>query len=172
MKAFGLPQCLAFVAVSDRELERAKQVPYRSYHFDFIELENFLLKNNTPSTPNISLLYATDKQLDYILNEGLDNRFARHQKMAEMTRSWARGCGFEMVSEEGYHSPTVSTISNTRTIDVSALNKYLKTQGLTLSDGYGKMKGKTMRIAHMGDLMPADVQDLLNAINTFLSKRA
>ncbi len=171
-EALALPPGLAFAAVSDRALERAKQVPYRGYYLDFIELENFLVKNNTPSTPNISLLYATDKQLDYILNEGLDNRFARHQKMAEMTRSWARGCGFEMFSEEGYHSPTVSTISNSRNIDISALNKYLKTQGMTLSDGYGKMKGKSMRIAHMGDLMPSDVQDLLNAMNTFLSKGA
>jgi predicted phosphoserine aminotransferase len=171
-KAMALPPGLAFGAVSDRVLERAKQVPYRGYYFDFIELENFMLKNNTPSTPNISLLFATDKQLDYMLAEGLENRFARHQKMAEMTRAWAKGCGFEMFSEEGYHSPTVSTISNTRNIDISALNKYLKTQGMILSDGYGKLKGKTMRIAHMGDLMPADVQELLDAINAFIAKGA
>ncbi len=92
--------------------------------------------------------------------------------MAEMTRSWAKGCGFEMYSEEGYHSPTVSTISNTRKIDISALNKYLKTQGMMLSNGYGKLKDETMRIAHMGDLTVADIQTLLDAINTFLTKGA
>ncbi len=171
-KAMALPPGLSFAAVSDRVLERAKQVPYRGYYFDFIELENFLLKNNTPSTPNISLMYAADKEMDYILAEGLDARFARHQKMAEMTRAWAKGCGFEMFSEEGYHSPTVSTIANTRNIDISGLNKFLKTLGMTLSDGYGKLKGKTLRIAHMGDLMPGDVQELLDGINAFIAKGA
>src|SRR5258708_18967478 len=99
-KAMALPPGLAFGAVSDRVLERAKQVPNRGYYFDFIELENFMVKNNTPSTPNISLLFATDKQLDYMLAEGLENRFARHDKMAQMTRTWATGCGFEMFYEE------------------------------------------------------------------------
>jgi predicted phosphoserine aminotransferase len=171
-KAMALPPGLAFAAVSDRALERAKEVPFRGYYFDLLELENFVQKNNTPSTPNISLINATDKELDYILAEGLEARFARHEKMAEMTRAWAKSCGFEMYSEEGYHSPTVSTIANTRNIDISALNKYLETQGMILSDGYGKLKGKTMRIAHMGDLQPSDVQELLNAINAFLAKGA
>ena len=171
-KAMALPPGLAFGAVSDRSLERAKNVKNRGYYFDFIELEKFLIKNNTPSTPNISLMFATDKQLDYMLNEGLDNRYARHQKMAEMTRSWAAGCGFGMFSEEGYHSPTVSTIANTRNADIKAMNKYLATQGMTLSDGYGKLKDKTFRIAHMGDIMPSDLEDLFNAVNTFLSKGA
>ena len=171
-KAMALPPGLAFAAVSDRALERAKQVPYRGYYFDLLELEKTLVKNNTPTTPNISLMFATDKQLDYMLNEGLENRFARHQQMAETTRNWAKGCGFEMFSEEGYHSPTVSTISNTRKIDISALNKHLKAQGMQLSNGYGKLKDITMRIAHMGDLTMADMQELLNAINAFLSKES
>jgi predicted phosphoserine aminotransferase len=169
-KAMGLPPGLAFAAVSDRVLERARQVPYRGYYFDFIELEKMLLKNNTPATPNISLMYATDKQLDYMLAEGLESRFDRHLKMAETVRAWAASCGFEMFSEEGYHSPTVSTLANARNIDVKTLNQYLKTQGMTLSNGYGKLKDKTFRIAHMGDLQIADIHDLLTAIQAYLEK--
>ena len=168
-KAMGLPPGLAFAAVSDRALERAKQVPFRGYYFDFLELEAMLVKNNTPATPNISLLYATDAQLDYMLAEGLENRFARHARMAEMTRAWATGAGFALFSEEGYHSPTVTTVANNRNIDVKAMNKYLKSQGMTLSDGYGKLKGKTFRIAHMGDLMPEHMQELFDAIDRFLA---
>jgi predicted phosphoserine aminotransferase len=168
-KAMGLPPGLAFAAVSDRALERAKQVPFRGYYFDFLELEAMLVKNNTPATPNISLLYATDAQLDYMLAEGLENRFARHARMAEMTRTWAAGAGFALFSEEGYHSPTVTTVANSRNVDVKAMNKYLKSQGMTLSDGYGKLKGKTFRIAHMGDLMPEHMQELFDAIDRFLA---
>jgi predicted phosphoserine aminotransferase len=170
-KAMALPPGLSFAAVSDRTLERAKQVKFRGYYFDFLELENFLLKNNTPSTPNISLLYATDKELDYILNvEGLDARFDRHLKMAETVRAWAASCGFEMFSEEGYHSPTVSTIANTRKIDVKALNKYLRARGMVLSDGYGKIKDRSFRIAHMADLQLSDIHELLTAIQAFLEE--
>jgi predicted phosphoserine aminotransferase len=169
-KAMALPPGLAFAAVSDRALERAKQVPYRGYYFDFIELEKFLLKNHTPATPNISLLYATDQQLDYMLAEGLEARFARHEQMAQATRDWVAEAGFAMFSEEGYHSPTVTTVANTRRIDVKALNKFLKARGMTISDGYGKLKDSTFRIAHMGDLMPSDMDELFAAMNEFLAQ--
>jgi aspartate aminotransferase-like enzyme len=87
-----------------------------------------------------------------------------------MTRDWVAEHGFGMFSEEGYHSPTVSTVANTRGIDVSAMNKYLKTRGFTISDGYGKLKDKTFRIAHMGDLLPEDMQALFAAMSDFLKQ--
>jgi predicted phosphoserine aminotransferase len=169
-KALALPPGLAFVAVSDRVLDRAKEVPYRGYYFDFIELEVFAKKNNTPSTPNVSLMYATDVQLDYMLAEGLEARFARHAHLAEMTRDWVAENGFVMFSEAGYHSPTVSNVANNRKIDISALNKFLKGRGLTLSDGYGKLKGQSFRIAHMGDFTPDDMKELFTAIGDFLNQ--
>jgi len=169
-KAMALPPGLSFAAGSDRVLERAKQVPYRGYYFDLIELEKFLVKNNTPSTPNISLMYATDLELDHILAEGLDARFERHQKMAQMTRDWAVEMGYGLFAEDGYRSPTVTTVGNTRNTDVKALNKFLATKGLTLSDGYGKLKDNTFRIAHMGDLMPEDMEELFAAVGEFLNK--
>jgi len=167
-KAMALPPGLSFAASSDAVLARAKQVPYRGYYFDLIELEKFLQKNNTPSTPNISLLYATDKQLDYMLAEGLENRFARHERMAQMTRDWVVEAGFEMLPEKGYYSPTVTNVHNIKKIDVKALNKFLKGRGMTISDGYGKLKDNTFRIAHMGDLMPEHMHELFTAINDFL----
>jgi predicted phosphoserine aminotransferase len=169
-KALALPPGLSFAAVSDRALERAKQVPYRGYYFDFLELENFLIKNNTPSTPNISLMFATDKQLDYILAEGLEQRFARHEQMAQAVRDWATALGFEMFPEAGYASPTVGVISNTRNIDVSALNKHLKAHGATINNGYGKLKDKTFRIAHMGDASVAELNQLLKAMTEFVEQ--
>ncbi len=169
-KAMALPPGLSFAAGSDRVLERAKQVPNRGYYFDLIELEKFLVKNNTPSTPNISLMFATDVELDHILAEGLDARFARHEQMAQMTRDWALEMGFGLFAEDGYRSPTVTTVANTRNTDVKALNKFLATKGLTLSDGYGKLKDNTFRIAHMGDLLPEDMEELFAAVGEFLNQ--
>lgn len=167
-KAFGLPPGMAFGAVSPATLERAKQVKNRGYYFDMIEINKHHLKNNTPATPPVSLMFAADKQLDDILAEGLEARYARHLKMAEMTRAWALSCGFQLYSEEGYHSPTVTTVANTLGINVSDMNSFLKKRGMMISNGYGKVKDKTFRIAHMAECMPSDLEVLFDAMNEFL----
>ena len=169
-KAFALPPGIAFASISDRTLARAEQVKNRGYYFDMIEMEKSHQKNNTPSTPPISLMYAADKQLDDILAEGLGNRFARHQKMAQMTRDWAARNGFEMFSEEGYHSPTLSTVRNTRGISISDMNKFLRKRGMVISNGYGKLKDQTLRIAHMGDCQPEHLDALFAAMDEFLTQ--
>jgi predicted phosphoserine aminotransferase len=168
-KCFGLPPGLAFAAVSDRALARAATIKNRGYYFDFIELDNFLKKNNTPATPAISLLNALDQQLDDMLAEGLDARFARHARLAEMTCEWARAQRFELFAEPGYASPTVTCVANTRNVDVGALNKFLGTRHMHISDGYGGLKGKTFRIAHMADLTEADMRELFAAMDEFLA---
>ena len=166
-KCFALPPGLAVCAVSKRAFERAATIPFRGYYFDFIENEKFALKNNTPATPSISHLFALNAQMDCILKEGIENRFARHTAMAEYTRAWAHK-NFAMFGDERYLSITVSNISNTRGIDVAALNKALGQRGAQISDGYGPFKGKCFRIGHMGDHTLADVKWLLGEIDDIL----
>ena len=169
-KALSIPPGLAFAAVSDRLLEQAKTIEGRGWYFDFLIMEKYLQRNTTAATPAISLMRALRTELDHILEEGLEARFARHQALAERTRSWAIERGFKMFSEEGYHSVTVSTISNTLNIDVAALNKFLRERGMLISNGYGNLKGATFRIAHMGYLTIDDMDKLLAAIDEFLGK--
>ncbi|MEJ5198914.1 MAG: alanine--glyoxylate aminotransferase family protein [Anaerolineae bacterium] len=166
-KCFGLPPGLAVATVSARALERAKTIPYRGYYFDFLEMEKFAVKNNTPATPSISHLFALDKQMDRMFAEGLENRYARHRAMAEHCRAWAKK-HFALYGDERYASPTVTHITNTIGFDFSALNKELGKRGAQISDGYGPFKGKTFRIGHMGDLTLADVQWLTAQIDDIL----
>lgn len=170
-KAFALPPGMAFGAVSPAVLERAKEVKNRGYYFDVLEIDKHHRKNNTPATPPVSLMFAADRQLDDILAEGLDARFARTAHMAQMTRDWAARAGFEMYSEAGYHSPTVSNIANNRQIDIAAMNKFLRTRGMAISNGYGKLKGLALRIAHMGDTQPADLEELFAAMDEYLQQQ-
>jgi predicted phosphoserine aminotransferase len=167
-KAFALPPGLAFCAVSDRALDKAREVPHRGYYFDFVELEKYLLRDQTPATPAISLLYALDQQLDDMLAEGMEERFARHGALRERTVSWADSRGFEMFAPEGYRSPTVTCITNSGHVDITALNQYLRTQGMIISNGYGSLKNKAFRIAHMGDLQMPELEELLAAIDTYM----
>ncbi|MCL4803145.1 MAG: alanine--glyoxylate aminotransferase family protein [Anaerolineae bacterium] len=168
-KAFALPPGLAFCAVSDRAMAKARTVPARGYYFDFISLAKSIAKNQTPATPAVSLLYALDRQLDDIMAEGLDNRFARHLAMRDRTLEWLRGKGFEIFAAAGYESPTVSCAANNLDIDISALNKYLRGHGMIISNGYGDLKGKTFRIAHMGDTQMNEMEELFTAMDGFFA---
>jgi predicted phosphoserine aminotransferase len=166
-KAFALPPGLSFAAISDRVLERAKQIQYRGYYFDFLELEELLRKNNTPSTPPVSLMFAADKQLDDVLAETLPGRWARHLQMRDMTIQWSESRGFGLFAQEGYRSPTVTTIANTRNIDVAGMAKFMAGKGFAMDQGYGKIKGKTFRIAHMGDMQPTELEEVLSGLDEF-----
>jgi aspartate aminotransferase-like enzyme len=167
-KAFALPPGIAFASVSDRVLERAKQIEHRGYYFDFIELDKSLQKNNTPSTPPISLMFAADKQLDDILAEGLENRWSRHQQMRDVTHQWALEREFGLFAQDGYRSNTVTTVANERGIDVNDMAKFMAGKGFAMDKGYGKIKGETFRIAHMGDMQPAMLEEVLGGLDEFL----
>jgi len=110
-------------------------------------------------------MFALSAELDYMLKEGADGRYRRHLEMAEHVRNWAKK-NFALFAEPGYESVTVTCVENTRNIDVSALNKALK--DMSISDGYGKIKGSTFRIAHMGDLTLKDVKELTARIDGVL----
>lgn len=167
-KAFALPAGLAFCAVSDRALAKAETVPNRGYYFDFLTLKKYMNKFQTPATPAVSLLFALDQQLEDMMAEGMENRFARHLALRDRTIAWAQNHGFELYAAEGYRSPTVTCISNNRNIDVAALNQFLRSRGMIISNGYGPLKGKNFRIAHMGDLQMSDMEELFAAIDEYL----
>lgn len=166
-KSLALPPGLGFGATSDRALARAEKVENRGWYFDLLRLEKHRIANSTPATPAVSLINALDFQLDRILAEGLEKRFARHAAMAKKVQTWALETGFGLFAAEGYRSQTVTTVENTRNIDFAALNAYLKERGMQIANGYGALKNKTFRIAHMGELQMADIETLLETINEF-----
>lgn len=166
-KAFALPPGLCVVTVSEKAYQRSLSVGNRGFYFNFEQLEKKAVKHQTPATPAISIINALNVQLDRIYKEGVENRFQRHLDMAEHVRSWTRK-NFALYSDENYLSPTVTNVHNTREIDVVDLNAELAKRGAMLSNGYGDLKGKCFRIAHMGDLQITDVQWLTDQIDDIL----
>ncbi|HEU0265336.1 MAG TPA: alanine--glyoxylate aminotransferase family protein [Geobacterales bacterium] len=167
-KALALPPGLAVFTASDKALKRAASVEGRGYYFDFLEFVTNDDKDNTPSTPCISQIYALDRQLERIFAEGLDKRFSRHQEMATLVRSWVKDHGFGFLPAEPYRSVTLTCATNTRQADLSLLKKQLGERGYAFDDGYGKLKGKTFRIPHMGDMQLADLDDFLKQLDQLL----
>ena len=113
-------------------------------------------------------MYAMDYQLDRILAEGVDARFVRHHQMAEMTRNWAKKY-FALFADERYCADTLTVIDNTRQINVAELNNALALRNKTISNGYGDLKEKTFRIAHMSETTPESLQALFDDIEEILN---
>jgi aspartate aminotransferase-like enzyme len=168
-KCFALPAGLAVCAVSDRARERSKQVEGHGYYFSYAQMDKKYEKHQTPATPAISLIQALNAQLDDILEAGLDQRWERHKEMAAIVQDWARQ-NFALFSDERYLSPTVTNVENTRGISVAGLNEELRKRGAIISNGYGDLKEKCFRIAHMGDLTVEDVKWLLSQIDDILEE--
>jgi aspartate aminotransferase-like enzyme len=169
-KCLALPPGLALAAVSDRAMAYAEQVPDRGWYFDLVRLEKHMDKDSTPATPALSLIYALDVQLDRILAEGLEARFARHSALAKRVQTWAVERGLDLFAAEGFRSQTVTTIANTRGLDVGSMNAFLQQRGMRLANGYGPLKGKTFRIAHMGETQMADIEKLIEALDEYIGQ--
>jgi len=108
-------------------------------------------------------MFALDYQMDCILEEGLEARFERHAAMAKRVQNWAKE-HFALYSDPDHLSQTVTCITNTQNFDFGAFNQKLGERGFAISNGYGALKGKTFRIAHMGDVTMADIDELLTVI--------
>lgn len=164
-KCLGLPPGLAVASVSEKAIERAKTVENRGFYLDLINVVNRAQKDfQYPTTPSTPHMWALDYQLEKILNEeGLQNRFDRHAKLATITREWGAK-HFELFAETGYESNTVTTILNNTGKSVGELNKALAEKGFMISNGYGSLKEKAFRIAHMADRKEEDLLALLAAI--------
>ncbi len=170
-KCFGLPSGLTVCAVSEKALEKSKDAKAKGYYFDFQVFLKSHQKSNTPTTPAIPHLFGLNTQLDYIINEeGLENRFARHAEMAEAVQDWAIERGFSLFAEERkYASITLTCIDNrTVKINVKQLNEDLRKYHAMISNGYGDLKEKTFRIAHMADTTLIDILGLLGVIDRIL----
>jgi aspartate aminotransferase-like enzyme len=167
-KAVALPPGLAVAIVSQRALDKCRTVPDRGYYFDYdAMLKRYEKDFQTPTTPAVSLFWALDKQLDSIVAETMPKRYARHVEMAKFTRDWANRY-FKVFPEPGYESVTLTTVANTRNTVIKDLNGELGKRGMQISNGYGDLKEKTFRIAHMGDLTMADMKEVTAAIADIL----
>jgi aspartate aminotransferase-like enzyme len=175
-KAFALPPGLAVFVCSPAALAKAAAAKDRGYYFDLVEFQKNAEQSMTPSTPSIGHVFALASKLEDIFAEGLEARFARHQKLAGMTRAWAARHGFTLFPEPGFESVTLTCVNNGakpggRTpVDVPKLQKLVKDQGFLIDGGYGKIKGTTFRVSNMGDETEATMNQLYAALDGAMKK--
>lgn len=170
-KALALPPGLAICSMSRKAYDRTEKVENRGLYFDLRNLWDFIDKKNYQytSTPCLSLMYALDKQLIHIVDEeGIEARFARHEEMAKFTRAWADEY-FRVYPNRKYLSKTLTVIDahpkgKDELISIGDLNKALAERDMQIGNGYGDLKDKTFRIAHMGELTMENMKEVTSAI--------
>jgi predicted phosphoserine aminotransferase len=173
-KALAVPPGLAFCSVTDRVLERARASKNRGLYFDLLELDAYWRKNQTPNTPALSLLYALDVQLEHIVAEGMEARWARHEAMARRTWAWvderrASGLDLRVLAPAGYRSPAVTCVSVPAGRTGPQVTAAMKARGFVIATGYGAQKDAMIRIGHMGDHTMAELETLLEVLTEVLT---
>src|SRR5437867_9106739 len=174
-KALALPPGMALFACSPGARAKAATMKDRGYYFDFVEFQTNAEQNMTPSTPSIGHVYALASKLEEIFNESLEGRYARHAKLAQVTRDWAARHGFTLFPERGFESVTLTCVNNGarpegRVVDVARLQKLVKDQGFLIDGGYGKIKGTTFRISNMGDETETTMDQLYVAMDVAMKQ--
>jgi alanine-glyoxylate transaminase / serine-glyoxylate transaminase / serine-pyruvate transaminase len=153
-KGFMLPAGLGILAVSQKALGTYDSARLNRVFFDIGDMRKNNESGYFPYTPSLPLLYGLRESIDMLMEEGLDNVFARHHRLAEGTRAAVRAWGLELCAREPrWYSDTVSAImvpsgiNGAEVIDV-AYRRY----DLALGAGLARMAGRLFRIGHLGDL--------------------
>ena len=156
-------------------LERARSNAARGLYFDVLEFEKNLETSQTPNTPAISLMYAAAAQMEAIIEEGIERRWARHRAMADRTYAWIdemRGDGIELgvLAAAGYRSPTVTCVTLPDGLDATDVCATLRARGYVVAPGYGKTRHDMFRIGHMGDHTLDELDALLDRLAEVLKE--
>jgi aspartate aminotransferase-like enzyme len=167
-KALMLPPGLAFVSVSDKAWQRIDaNTSIRSFYFDLRKYRESLKGGDTPFTPANTLIRALRHSLKMLRAEGLENAWARSSRTASAARAGVRALGLELFARDPAESLTVFKVPEG--IDgVALLSKLEKQYGLKLAGGQDTLKGKIVRLAHMGYIDQFDVLAALAGLELVL----
>jgi aspartate aminotransferase-like enzyme len=163
------PPGFALVSVSEQAWAQQAKARSPRFYFDWKEAKTWAEKGMTPFTPAVSVAFALQEGLHMLEEEGLDNVYARHERLARATQAGLQALGFQLYAREGYRSNTVTSAVPPPGLDVAALRKLLDTQyGVVIAGGQGKMTGKMIRVGHLGAVAEGDVVQVIWAIERAL----
>lgn len=169
-KALMLPPGLAFIALSDRAWEKTKKARLPRFYFDLTLERKNQQKGSGAFTPAVSLIFGLRASLGMMEREGFDRVYARHARMARATRAAATAMGLKLLAPEN-PSPAATGIFLPEGIDADKVLDYLRDHmNVTLAEGQDQLKGKVIRIAHVGYMGAFDVITAIAALEMALRK--
>lgn len=162
-KGFMLPPGLAFISVNEKAHKVIAECKSPRYYFDLRKAKKAFADTDTPFTPAIGIIVALKEALDFFKSRGIENLFKYYEKMAIATRQAALALGLGLLAEENCISNALTSIVIPDNIKGGQIVKIMRdVHGITIAGGQGYLKGKIIRISHMGAI---DEYDILAGIS-------
>ena len=170
-KGLMVPPGLAFISVSEDAWQANKVARMPRFYFDLPAAQRYLERGQNPWTPGVSLCYGLDVALNMLLEEGMESVFARHARIADFTRSGIKALGLQLLADEAHASDAVTSVKIPEGVDGSELSELLRVEhSIVLAGGQGPLLKKIFRVGHLGKVSEADIQEVLQALETALPK--
>lgn len=152
-KGLMLPPGISFNALSPKAIAASQNATLPRAFWGWAEIIESNKNGYWPYTPNTNLLYGLSEALDMILGEGLEQVFARHQRLAEATRQAVRAWGLQIqCADPAVYSPVLTGVMMPDGVDADAVRKLIYERfDMSLGQALGKMRGRMFRIGHLGD---------------------
>lgn len=165
-KGMMLPPGLSFTALSNKAIDAMKTATLPRSYFNWDDMLSMNDGGWFPYTPATGLLYGLEEAIALLNEEGLENVFARHERLAEATRRAVRAWGLELnCRDEKYYSPAVTTVLMPEGHNADAFRKLvLDTFNMSLGTGLNKLAGKAFRIGHLGDTNELTIMGALTGV--------
>lgn len=169
-KALMLPPGLGFIALNQRAWARTEAAKLPRFYFDLKLERKSQQKNSSAFTPAVSLIFGLRAALKMMEEEGLERVYARHERLARATRAGATALGLKLLAPEN-PSPSATGILLPQGVDGDKLLEYLRDEmRVTFAEGQDQLRGKIIRIAHVGYMGAFDVLVAISALEMALKK--
>jgi aspartate aminotransferase-like enzyme len=171
-KGWMAPPGLAMIAVSPAAYRAAAAARCPSFYFDFARQKGFIDQGTTFTTPPLGVMYALQEGLAMLREEGLENVFARHQRVADMIRAGLVAIGLRLLAPEAHRSNAVTAVHSPASSpeQLRAFLAALRTRhGLVLAGGQGQLAGRVFRVGHLGFIEERDAYSILATIEQGLA---
>ncbi|MEE8360247.1 MAG: alanine--glyoxylate aminotransferase family protein [Candidatus Omnitrophota bacterium] len=167
-KALMLPPGLSFCSVSPKAWDMVKDSKLPKYYYDFKKYKKSKETDDTPFTPAITLTIGLKRALEMINSAGIDNILKDCRTMADTLRSAALELGLEIFSKSPSNALTALKLPEEK--DSSLLVRAIKKRGIVVANGQGYLKGKIIRVAHMGEIKREDVERMVKVMKESLTE--
>ncbi len=169
-KALMSPPGVSFISVNERAMKKIENSDLPKYYFSLAIYEKFRKKHQTPWTPAITILYGLKKGTDMILTRGMEKNFEHHRKIAYYAREEVKKMGLEILAE--YPSNALTVVKMPTHVSSTELIQEIKTKhGILFADGQAELKGKVIRIGHMGNYTIDKLGGALDALKDVFNQR-
>ena len=167
-KGYMIPPGLGFVAVSAKAWQAYATAKLPKYYLDLGKYKKDAAKNTTPFTPPVNMFFALQVALQMMKAEGLENIFARHQRLTQATRAAVKAMGLPLFAPDDAASPAITAVMPD-TVEAEKIRSVMKKRfDIALAGGQDHLKGKIFRIGHLGFVGDRDLLAALSSLEATL----